>query len=232
MRLSTLLLLLLLGTSGLSSQSILTSHDPAQPLTPQLCMDLIKTVWDSLKTLSDEHRKLAIEKDEFESTSEYADRVKKNNDDFITRVRSFYSDNKFNAKAYSVMLKADLNKYNADNQTYGITSSTQILLQPKKSAIAVIMPVNKYVSITEKNTNGYRRAYLHLKTNPEFTWFVNKQTAQDAKQKESSIQFKFTFSFDISYNEATQQVLLQIVPARIALMNQSDNFTYWSEDIR
>lgn len=232
MRLSTVLVLLLLGTSGLSSQSIITTHDPAQPLTPQLCMDLIKTVYDSLKTLSDEHRKVAIEKNEFESTTEYADRLRKSNDDFIARIRTFYSDNKFNARAYSVLLKADLNKYNADNQTYGITSPTQILLQPKKSDIAVIIPSNKYVSITEKNSNGYRRAYLHLNTNPEFTWFVNKQTAQDAKIKESSIQFKFTFSLDISYNEASQQVMLQIVPSRIALMNQNDNFTYWSEDIR
>ncbi|NUN71060.1 MAG: hypothetical protein HUU02_15270, partial [Bacteroidetes bacterium] len=104
--------------------------------------------------------------------------------------------------------------------------------QPEKSDIAIIVPSNKYVALTEKNSGGYRRAYLHLNTKPEFTWFVNKQTAQAAKANESVIQFKFSFTLDISYNEASKQVLLQVVPTRIALMNQSENFTYWSEDFR
>lgn len=232
MRLSIMLAFFIVGTSGLSSQSILTDHDPAQTLSPQQCMELIKTAWDSLKALSDNRLSLATVKDEFESTADYNERIRKVNDEFIARIRAFYSENKFNTKVYSVWLKAELVKYDADNQTYGIRSPTQILLQPKKSEIAVIIPANKYVAITEKNSGGYRRAYLHLNTAPEFTWFVNKQTAQAAKSNENSIQFKFSFSLDISYNEASHQVLLQIVPSKIALMNQSENFTYWNEDFR
>jgi hypothetical protein len=61
---------------------------------------------------------------------------------------------------------------------------------------------------------------------------VNKQTAQEAKGKESYLSFKFSFSFDITFDESAHQIMLQVVPVKIALMNQSENFTYWNEDIR
>jgi len=195
-------------------------------------MDIIKTAWDGLKVLADEYQGNISEKNEFESTVEYNDRLRKAKDEYITKIRKFYSDNKLNSKVFSVWLNAELNKYDADNQTYGIKSPTQILIQPKKKDIAVIIPNNKYVTITEKNSGGYRRAYIHLNTKPEFTWFVNKQTAQDAKSKEQSIYFKFFFTLDISFDESANQVILQVVPNKITLLNQGENFTYWSEDIR
>ncbi|NUN69089.1 MAG: hypothetical protein HUU02_05210, partial [Bacteroidetes bacterium] len=108
MRLTAVLALFILGTSGLTSQSILTEHDPAQTLSPQQCMDLIKTAWDSLKAISDNSRSLATEKSEFESSAEYNERLRKLNDEFIERIRAFYSGNKFNTKVYSVWLKAEL----------------------------------------------------------------------------------------------------------------------------
>lgn len=232
MKFSTLPVLLVLFSSSLLSQSILETHDPNQTMTPQLCMDVIKTVWDGLKVIADEHQGQISEKNEFESSVEYNDRIRKSKDEYISKIRKFYSDNKLNSKVYSVWLKAELNKYDADNQTYGIKSPTQLLTQPKKKDIAVIVPGNKYVTITEKNSGGYRRAFLHLNTNPEFTWFVNKQTAQTAKANEQNIFFKFSFSFDITFDESANQISLQIVPSKIALMNQEENFTYWSEDIR
>jgi hypothetical protein len=232
MKFSTLPVLLVLLTSSLLSQSILETHDPNQTMNPQQCMDVMKTVWDGLKVIADEYQGQVSEKNEFESSAEYNDRIRKSKDEYISKIRKFYSDNKLNSKVYSVWLKAELNKYDADNQTYGIKSPTQLLTQPKKKDIAVIVQGNKYVAMTEKNTGGYRRAYIHLNTNPEFTWFVNKQTAQTAKSNEHNIFFKFSFSFDITFDESANQISLQIVPSKIALMNQAENFTYWSEDIR
>lgn len=232
MKISVLLVLVVMFSAPLFSQSILESHDPNQTLSVEQCMDLIKTTWDELKKLSDVHAAAIAEKNEFESSAEYNDRIRKSKDEYIANIRKFYSDNKLSSKVFSVWLKAELNKYDADNQTYGLKSPTQILIQPKKFDIEVIVPGNKYVTITEKNTGGYRRAYIHLNTKPEFTWFVNKQTAQDAKSKEQAIFFKFSFTLDISFDESANLIKLQIVPAKIALMNQPENFTYWSEDIR
>lgn len=224
-------LLLVLSSSFLHSQTILETQDPNQTLSPEHCMELFKSAWDELKKLSDDYHTAVAERNEFESTTDYADRVRKGKDDFVANIRKFYSDHKLGNKVFSVWLKTDLNKYDADNQTYGLSSPTQLLVQPKKKDIAVLMTENKYVTITEKNSSGYRRAFIHLNTKPEFTWFVNKKTAQEAKSKEADIFFKVGFSFDVSYSEATDQVILQVVPAHIALMNKAENFTYWSEDV-
>lgn len=232
MKFSAFFALCVMFSSLLFSQSVLKSNDPNQTLTSEQCYTVIKTVWDGLKKLSEEFHLIIEEKNEFESTAEYRQRVKKTKDEYITKIRKFYSDNKLNSQQYSVWLKANLVKYDADAQTYGITSPTEILVQPKKKNIAVIVPSNKYVTITEKNSNGYRRAYVHLNTNPEFTWFVNKQTAQDAKSNEHNMYFKVAFRFDISYEDASGQIVLQIIPTNISLMNQGDKFTYWTENIR
>ncbi len=231
MKCSTLFVLFAMFSSFLFSQSILETHDPAKTLTAEKCYDVIKTVWDGLMKLSDEYQIEAADKNEFESTAEYNTRIQKCKDNHINKIRKFFSDNKLNSREYSVWMKAELVKYDADNQTYSIKSPTQILTQPKKNAIAVTVPSNKYLTITEKNSGGYRRAFLHLNTNPEFTWFVNKQTAQEAKNNEQNIFFKLSFTFDISFNETEHQIVLQIVPKKLSLMNQGDNFTFWSEDI-
>jgi hypothetical protein len=146
MKFSTLLVLIVMFSSSLFPQSILETHDPNQTLSPEQCMDLIKTAWDGLKTLSEEYQGQISEKNEFESTAEYNDRIRKSKDEYISKIRKFYSDNKLNSKVFSVWLKAVLNKYDADNQTYGIKSPTQILIQPKKSEIAVVVPQSLYPS--------------------------------------------------------------------------------------
>ncbi len=229
---TTFFVLSILFSTFVFPQNILEKHDASQTLTEQQCYDVIKTVWDGLKKLSEGYEEESSQKSEFESSAEFNQRLRKNKDDYIAKIAKFYSDNKLNSTTYSVWLKAELVKYDADNQTYGIKSPTQILVQPKKKDITVTCPPNKYVIITEKNSGGYRRAYLHLATNPEFTWFVNKQTAQDAKNKEAYIFFKMAFSFDISFDELANQIVLQITPSKLSLMDQSAGFTYWSEDIR
>lgn len=232
MKVTTFLILLSLYTLPAFSQNVLESFDPNQTLTSEKCYDVVKTVWDGLKKISEEYQTDGNKKNEFESTAEYAVRVQKNKDEYVNKIRKFYSDNNLNTRIYSVWMKADLAKYDADNQTYGLKSPTNILVQPKKNEVAITIADNKYVTLTEKNSAGYRRAFVHLNTNPEFTWFVNKQTAQEAKNNEANIFFKLSFMFDISFNESAQQINLQIVPKKLSLMNQSENFTFWSDDIR
>jgi hypothetical protein len=186
-----------------------------------------------LKRISEDYTSNAAVKSEFESTAEFNDRVRKSKDQFINNVNKFFVENKLDTRIYSTWFKAELVKYDADNQVYSVKSSTQILVQPKKNEISVVVPPNKYVTITEKNYGGYRRANFELTTDPEFSWFVNKQTAQAAKNKEGQIYFKLWFKFNIYVNEASDnQIVVQLVPGKLALMDQQENFTYWSEEIR
>jgi len=147
-------------------------------------------------------------------------------------VQKSFQENKLNELQFSVWMKAELVKYDADNQVYSVKSPTTILVQPKKKEIAVMCPSNKYISITEVNKKGYRFANLQLNTDPEFSWFVNKQTAQSAKSKEHVMFFKVNFTFAVSIGPADNQIILSIIPSRIALLDQQENFTYWSDDIR
>lgn len=226
------LLLVLFSFSSLYSQDILSTYDAKTTLTSDQCFDIIKNVWDELKKISEDYTSQVAVKSEFESTAEFNDRVRKDKNQFVLKVLQFSEKNKLSTQEYSVWMKAELVKYDADKQVYSVKCPTQILVQPSKDDIAVACPVNKYVSIEEKDEKGYRRAFIQLKTDPEFSWFVNKITAQSAKNKEQRIFFKLSFSFNTLVNEKTNQIVLQLIPHKLALMDQSENFVYWSEDIR
>lgn len=226
------IVLIFVFCTSLYPQSILETHDPSTPLNADQCYDLVKTVWDGLKKMSEDHQTIVAVKSEFETTADFNARVRKAKDQYVNKINSFTQENKLNEKVYSVWMKADLVQYDADNQVYSVTSPTQILVQPKKKEIAVVCPPNKYLTIVEQNRKGYRFANLRLNTQPEFSWFVNKQTAQAAKEKEHLMYFKVTFRFRIDVADADNQILLNIIPTKIQLMDQQENFTYWTDDIR
>ena len=195
-------LLLVFGVlcSSLYSQNILETHNANVTLTGEQCYDVIKTAWDGLKKLSEQYAEEIAVKNEFESSAEFAERMRTAKELFVNKVAKFAADYKLNERTFSVWLKADLVKYDADNQIYSVKSPTEILVQPKKADIAVTCAPNKYVTIHEKNQKGYRRANLRLNTDPEFSWFVNKQTAQSAKNKEQAMNFKLWFALNVSVN--------------------------------
>ena len=231
MKFLTLLFFCALFTGSVQAQVVLSSYNQNETLTSDQCYDIIKVVWDGLKKISEEFTSQITAKSEFESTAEYIARVQREKEQYAAKISKFATDNKLNSRNFFVWMKADLIKYNADNQTYSIKSPTQILIQPKKPEIAIICPNNKYIKIFEKDLNGYRRANIQLNTEPEFTWFVNRQTAQATKNKESQIFFRVSFNLSVSISGAENQIILQYVPTKIALMDQGENFTYWSEDI-
>ncbi|MFA6540714.1 MAG: hypothetical protein WCT99_03855 [Bacteroidota bacterium] len=218
--------------SSLYAQDLISSYDPKATLTPDQCYDVVKNLWDGLKKVSDSYGIQAGVKSEFESTAEFNSRIRREKEEFAAKVNQFSENNKLSGRNFSVWMKADLVKYDADNQVYSIKSPTQILVQPKKNDIAVTCPENKYVTVAEKNHKGYRSAYIQLKTEPEFSWYVNTVTAQAAKQKEYNMYFKLSFTLSVSVNDSDNQIVLQLHPNKLALMDQAENFIYWSEDIR
>jgi len=228
-----LFIFFLLFSPVLYSQSVIDKFKPEETLSEDQCYDLIKTVWDGLKKISEDYSSRIVEKSEFETTREFNERKQNSKDEYVNKVNKFYLENKLDSQTYTAWFKAELVRYSADSQVYRIKSPTKILLQPKKNDIAVTTVPNKYVTIAEKNSGGYRRANLQLSTEPElFSWFVNRETAHSAKNKEGQIYFKLWFKFNVYVNESDNQVILQIVPTRLALMDQQENFTYWNEEIR
>ena len=81
MKIPSVFLLFVLYSTTLFSQSGLDTYDPNQTLTSDQCFDVIKTVWDGLKKLSEEYSSNNSTKGEFESTQEFKERQRKNKDE-------------------------------------------------------------------------------------------------------------------------------------------------------
>ena len=75
-------------------------------------------------------------------------------------------------------------------------------------------------SFRKPTRRGYKFAHLLLKTKPEYTWHVDKETARKAKNNEANMFFKVWFRFDLSQAFAGNEGQMIIVPVRIALMNK------------
>ena len=231
MKLFTLIALCLFSVSALFPQNRLDSPEMEQLLSAEEFSDLVKTVWDVVKKGADDYHDNLISKNEFETATEFESRLHQRHTDIATTIQTFATSKKLSERYFAVLLPAKLVKYNADTQTYGVTTPTRILVPPSTENISTACPANQYVTIVETNQRGYKFAHLVLNMKPEYTWHVDKETARKARNNEQSVFFKIWFKFDLNQAFVGTVGQLTIIPVRIALINKGDNITYWSDDI-
>jgi hypothetical protein len=224
-------LLALTIVNPLTAQDVLSQYKLDQPLTPEVATDLIKIVWDETKLLAEEYVSEKKSKSEFETTSAFQARLQRTREKFIAKIRKFSNETKFNTRVMSIIFKAELAQYDADKETYSIKSTQVVNVPPSKEDMKVMCIENNFIAVSGKNELGYRRALLGLKMKPDFTWYVNNQVAQTAKQKEANLFFRLWFKFAIDVTNP-DFMIIQIVPAKISLVDQVENFTYWTEEIQ
>jgi hypothetical protein len=125
---TTFLLTLVLIPSLLSSQS--TQATPSTPLpednlSPADFTTILKEAWTFLKDETDNYAKTVGKKTEFETTAEFEKRTIGARQQYFTKVTKFIKDKKFDQRVIGVILKADLEQYDADNQIYSIACPVQ-----------------------------------------------------------------------------------------------------------
>jgi hypothetical protein len=223
--------LLLIALPLHAQDKFLDSTAMEQTLTPEEFSDVVKSVWDSVKAEVDPFEKRSKAKGEFETTPEFEARVLKQRQECVQRIQSFASEKKLNDRAFAVLMKATLVEYDADAQTYSLTTPSQILVPSRQETMSINCPQNRFVSLSETDRNGYNYSYIVLNTKPDYTWHVDALIAQRAKNDENAVYFKVWFRFDLSHPFIGNIAQLTIQPFKIALINKDNNTSYWSEDI-
>ena len=215
----------------LSAQNRLDAPELEQALSPEEFSDVIKSVWDVVKKSVDEYQDATLTRSEFETAAEFDARLQRRHDELTANLQTFAESKKITQRTFATWMPAKLLRYNADIQTYSVTTATRILVPPSAPGIITTCPQNTYVSLVETNTKGYKFAHLVLNMKPEYTWHVDKETAKAAKFNEQNVAFKVWFRIDLSQAILGTQARFIIVPVKIALINKGDNITYWADDI-
>ena len=220
-----------LSVSYLSAQNPLDAPEKEQTLQAEDFSDVIKSVWDVVKKGADDYHDELRTRNEFETATDFDARMLQRHNDIAAKIQAFADEKKISERVFAVWMPARLVKYNADTQTYTVSTSTQIEVPPRSEDIATRCPQNQYISLVEKSRQGYRFANLSLAAKPEYTWHVDRQTALGAKSDEPNVFFKVWFRIDMSqaFTGATGE--LTIIPIKISLVNKGSNVTYWSDDI-
>jgi len=221
----------LCGGLTLLAQNRLDAPEMEQTLSPEEFSDVVKSVWDVVKKGVDDYQDATLTRSEFETAAEFDARLQRRHEELDATITTFAESKKIAQRVFATTMPVRLIKYNADIQTYSVTTATRILVPPSAPGIVTTCPQNTYVSLVESNTSGYKFAHLVLNMKPEYTWHVDKATARAAKNNETYVAFKVWFRLDLSKATVGNQARFTIVPIKIALINKGDNITYWSDDI-
>ena len=231
MKFSLIIIAIIAAACSTSAQTPLDAPAMEQTLSAEDFSDVVKSIWDVIKKGADDYQDAIGSRNEFETSAEFEARLDQRHKDIESTIQTFADSKKIGQRLFAVWMQATLVKYDADAQIYTVTSPTKLVVPPSAQNIVTACPQNPYIVLSETDEKGYKFAHLLLKTKPDYSWHVDKETARKAKNTEANMFFKVWFRFDLSHALAGNQGQLTIVPVRIALMNQSDNITYWSDDI-
>jgi len=221
--------------------SLLSSQTPQAPqatplpedsLSPAEFTVILKEAWTFLKDETDNYTKVVGKKTEFETTAEFEKRSIEARKQYLTKITKYIKDKKFDQRVIGVVLKANLDQYDADNQIYGISSPNIIEAPYNLPSVSTEIPSNNYVGLSDSIRKGYRTSAIYLKFNPYFKWQVGRDIARAAKDNEASIFFKVRFRIDMGQGETKKGARFIIVPRQIMLLNQKSNTIYWEQTLR
>ena len=205
---------------------------PEEKVFPAEFTDILKQEWIFLKEQSDSFLTATGTKGEFETTPEFDTRIAQRRVNFIATIDKHIKDQKFDTREFGVLLKARLLNYNADKQAYAVTCSLAVEAPYDIPSLVSFVPTNPYVTIKDTVVGGYRTNRLQLKFSPSLTWKVDRNTAVEARNAESSLYFKIRAKIDISQHDMKKQALLRIVPLELMLVNSDNGTVFWREALK
>ncbi len=233
---AALLFTLILTPSLLSSQT--TPAPSATPLPednlpPAEFTAIMKEAWTFLKDETDAYTKTVGQKTEFETTAEFEKRSIEARQQYLTKITKYVKDKKFDQRVIGVLLKAQLDKYDADNQIYSVACPADIEAPYNLPSISTEIPANNYVGLSDSIKKGYRTSSVRLKFSPYFRWQVARDIAKATKNDEGSVYFKVRFKIELmGKGESTKGARFVIVPKQVMLINQKSNTVCWEQTLR
>jgi hypothetical protein len=199
---------------------------------PESFTIMLKDEWAYLRDAVAQLKNETENKGEFETTREFQTRVARSHDSLQNKLIAHLKDTKLDRRVFGLWFKAELGSYNADAEAYYVKCATTIEAPYSIPSVDCLIPSNPYVDLADSIRGGYRTSSIFMKFNPAFEWKIGRNEAQVAKDNQANIYFKIHFVVSLTQEGSAIHGQLKIIPKDIALINRSNNFVYWKEDIR
>jgi hypothetical protein len=200
--------------------------------SPESFTILLKDEWAYLRDAVTQLKNETEQRGEFETTLEFQARVARSRDSLQSKLNIHLKDTKLDHRVFGLWLKATLVSYNADAEIYSVKCATTIEAPYSIPTVDCLVPSNPYIDLADSIQGGYRTSRIFMKFNPDFGWKVGRNEAQSAKGNQSNVFFKVHFIVNLMQEGSAIHGQLKIIPKDIALINRSNNYVYWKEEIR
>ncbi len=199
---------------------------------PESFTILLKDEWAYLRDAVAQLKKETEVRDEFETTPEFQARAVRSRDSLQSKLDKHLQETKLDHRIFGLWFKATLVSYNADAGIYSVKCTATVEAPYSIPSVDCIVPSNPYVDLADSIRGGYRSSSIFMKFNPDFEWKVGRGEARSAKGNEANIFFKIHFIVGLTQERSANHGQLKIIPKDISLMNRSNNYVYWKEEIR
>ncbi|MGD1044092.1 MAG: hypothetical protein ABR936_02060 [Bacteroidota bacterium] len=200
--------------------------------SPESFTILLKDEWAYLRDAVAQLKNETEQKGEFETTPEFQARAARSHDSLQSKLIIRLKDTKLDRRVFGLWFKATLVSYDADAEIYSVKCTTIIEAPYSIPNVDCLVPSNPYIDLVDSIRGGYRTSSIFMKLNPDFKWKVGRNEAQAAKGNESNVSFKVHFVLNLTQEGSAIHGQLKIIPKDIALINRSNNYVYWKEEIR
>lgn len=199
---------------------------------PESFTILLKDEWAYLRDAVDQLKNETEKRGEFETTPEFLARASRSRDSLQSKLNAHLKDTKLDRRVFGVCFKATLASYDADAEIYSVKCAATIEAPYNTPSVDCIVPSNPYIEMADSIRGGYRSSIIFMKFSPDFKWKVGRSEAQSAKGNESNLYFKVHFIVDLTQDKTTNHGKLIIIPKDIELINRTNNYVYWNEEVK
>jgi len=199
---------------------------------PESFTILLKDEWAYLRDAIAQLKNETETRGEFETTPEFQARVARSRDSLQSKLNAHLKDTKLDHRVFGLWFKAILVSYNADEETYSVKCAQTVEAPYSIPTVDCLVPSNSFIGLADSIVGGYRTSDIFVKFDQGFEWKVGRNEAQSAKENESNVFFKVHFVVNLTQEKSTNHGHLEIIPKDIALINRSNNYVYWKEEIK
>jgi hypothetical protein len=202
---------------------------PEDHLQPSEFTDIIKEAWTFLKDETEALLNASKQKTEFETTQEFERRIAELRRAYMEKTTRFYKEKRYDQREFGILFKAQLVSYDADTQTYTLTSNTVVEIPYDIPWLDVTMEENPLVALADSISKGYRSTSMYLKMNPPLRFEVPRDLAKSVKADEGDLYFRVRVTLNTLQQNFRNQAILKISATTIQLFNRKTNLVYWEQ---
>ncbi len=193
---------------------------------------ILKEEWSYLKDATDGYLASTAKKTEFETSTEFSNRVAALKAALVNKINAHIVEKKFDRRVFGVLFKASLINYDADKQEYRIGSSESVEAPYDIPTLHCVVPKNPYVVLTDSVNRGFRSSAIRVRFPAKYRWKVSRDDARMAKGEEASIYFEVRFILDLHQEDMVREAKFRMIPTKITMENINSKKVYWTEDFK